>query len=98
MEIPEGFCLLIYARSGLATKHGLRPANCVGVIDSDYRGEIKVPLHCDLERGYAVRIYERVAQAMLAPVARVSAGFREVASLSETKRGTGGFGSTGVAL
>lgn len=93
MEIPEGYVGLIYARSGLGTKQGLAPANKVGVIDSDYRGEIIVALHN--HSGEDRRIYngDRIAQIIITPY--VHADFEEVAELSDTMRGAGGFGSTG---
>lgn len=93
MEIPEGYVGLIYARSGLGTKQGLAPANKVGVIDSDYRGEIIVALHN--HSGEDRRIYngDRIAQIIITPY--VHANFEEVAELSDTTRGAGGFGSTG---
>ena len=93
IEIPEGYVGLIYARSGLACKKGLAPANKVGVIDSDYRGEIKVALHnhsnssCNIEKG------ERIAQIVITPYLKCI--FEESAELSNTERGHGGFGSTG---
>ena len=89
---PE-WVALVYARSGLAIKHGLAPANCVGVIDSDYRGEIVVGLLNSSKEDYTIEPGERVAQLVIMPVtqARVSV----VEELDETERGTGGFGSTG---
>ena len=93
MEIPVGLFGAIYARSGLASKKGLRPANCVGVIDSDYRGEIMVALHNDTDLNQMIDNGERIAQLVLSPYA-VNA-FHEVSELSETVRGDGGFGSTG---
>lgn len=83
----------IYARSGLATKHGIIPANCVGVIDSDYRGEILVTLTNIGEKPYTVAPFERVAQMIIAPVRLPE--LREVSELGGTSRGAGGFGSTG---
>ncbi|MGN0204747.1 MAG: dUTP diphosphatase [Coprococcus sp.] len=93
MEIPEGFAGLIYARSGLATKKGLAPANKVGVIDADYRGEIMVPLHNHSNREAVIENGERIAQMVITPF--LMADFVETESLDETERGTGGFGSTG---
>jgi dUTP pyrophosphatase len=93
MEIPAGYAGLAYARSGLACKQDLAPANKVGVIDSDYRGEFIIALH---NHGREVRIIEhgeRIAQLVITPV--FTPGFTEVAELSDTKRGVGGFGSTG---
>lgn len=93
MEIPKGFAGLIYARSGLACKRGLAPANKVGVIDSDYRGEFIVVLH---NHGAAVQEIthgERIAQLVITPV--FTPGFAEVTDLTETERSVGGFGSTG---
>lgn len=92
-EIPEGYAGLIYARSGLATKFGVRPANCVAVIDSDYRGEILVPLRMDGDGFYEVKAGERIAQMVLTPV--LTPELEVVEELSETVRGEGGFGSTG---
>ena len=94
MEIPEGFGGFVYARSGLATKRGLAPANKVGVIDSDYRGQVMVSLHNHTEQPQTVEPGERVAQMVFAPV--YQAQFCEVDALQETERGTGGFGSTGT--
>lgn len=94
MEIPEGYAGFVYARSGLASKRGLRPANCVGVIDSDYRGEIKVALHNDSSETQTVYLDDRIAQIVIAPFLAVD--FNVVDELDETKRGEGGFGSTGV--
>lgn len=94
MEIPEGYAGLIYARSGLATKKGLAPANKVGVVDSDYRGEIMVPLHNHSQQAAVIEDGERIAQMILTPY--LTAVFTEAVSLDETERGTGGFGSTGT--
>ncbi|MGN0170618.1 MAG: dUTP diphosphatase [Lachnospiraceae bacterium] len=93
MEIPEGYFGGIFARSGLSTKEGLRPANCVGVIDSDYRGPILVPLHNDSNITREVVMGEKIAQMVILPYLAVE--FEEVEELAETKRGEGGFGSTG---
>ena len=93
MEIPRGYVGLIYARSGLATKKGLAPANKVGVIDSDYRGEIMVALYNHSDTAQTVENGERIAQIVLTPY--LCASFSEVDSLSDTERGEGGFGSTG---
>ncbi|MBE6757712.1 MAG: dUTP diphosphatase [Ruminococcaceae bacterium] len=93
MAIPAGLVGLVYARSGLATKRGLAPANKVGVIDSDYRGEIFVALHNHGEAAQSVENGERVAQLVLTPY--VTAAFQTVDSLDDTVRGAGGFGSTG---
>ena len=94
MEIEQGFAGFIYARSGLATKRGLAPANKVGVIDSDYRGQVMVSLHNHTDRPQTVEPGERVAQMVFAPV--YQAQFCEVDALQDTERGTGGFGSTGM--
>ncbi len=94
MAIPEGYVGLIFARSGLASKFGVAPANCVGVIDSDYRGEIIVPLQNSGESDYTVRPGDRIAQLMVTPAVR--ARLTLVDELDETARGTGGFGSTGT--
>lgn len=93
-ELPENTFGAIFARSGLATKEGLRPANCVGVIDSDYRGEIIVALHNDSEETRVVDNGERIAQLVLMPF--IPMEFEEVKELSETKRSSSGFGSTGM--
>lgn len=93
MELPQGYAGLIYARSGLATKKGLAPANKVGVIDSDYRGEVKVALHNHSNTPQAVSSGERVAQLVITPY--LTAKFVERNELSQTVRGAGGFGSTG---
>lgn len=93
MEIPVGFFGAIFARSGLASKQGLRPANCVGVIDSDYRGPIKVALHNDTDEGRYVNAGDRIAQLVL--IQYLNVDFVEKIELEETERGTGGFGSSG---
>ena len=94
LEIPEGFAGLIYARSGLASKRGLAPANKVGVVDCDYRGEIMVALHNHSEIEQVVSGGERIAQLVITPY--IVADFEESNELSETVRGEGGFGSTGT--
>ncbi len=94
MEIPEGLVGLIYARSGMACKKGVAPANKVGVIDSDYRGEIIVALYNHSETPLVVNNGERVAQMVYAPY--YHAQFTEVSELEDSVRGEGGFGSTGV--
>lgn len=94
MEIPTGLVGLIYARSGLASKKGLAPANKVGVIDSDYRGELMVALHNHGAVDQTIEPGERIAQLVLAPY--LAADFSVVDSLDDTARGTGGFGSTGT--
>ena len=94
MEIPEGYCGLVFARSGLATKRGLAPANKVGVIDADYRGEIMIPLHNHTDVTATVDAGERVAQIALVPF--LKAEFDECDELSDTVRGLSGFGSTGT--
>lgn len=93
MEIPEGLVGLVYARSGLAAKRGLAPANKVGVIDSDYRGEVMVALHNHGNAPQVIAPKERIAQIVFAPY--YTAEFAEVEELSDTVRGIGGFGSTG---
>lgn len=93
MELPQGFAGLIYARSGLATKKGLAPANKVGVVDCDYRGEVKVALHNHSETAQTVAAGERVAQLVITPY--ITARFVLKQTLSDTVRGGGGFGSTG---
>lgn len=93
LEIPDGLVGLIYARSGIATKRSLAPANKVGVIDSDYRGEIMVSLHNHSNSRQEISNKERIAQIVFAPYVAVE--FEETDSLSDTDRGVGGFGSTG---
>ena len=93
MEIPVGFAGLIYARSGLGTKQGLAPANKVGVVDSDYRGEFMVFLHNHSAEKRTVSHGDRVAQLLVTPV--FTPGFEETDELTDTARGAGGFGSTG---
>lgn len=94
MEIPEGLAGFIFARSGLASKRGLAPANKVGVIDSDYRGEIMVALHNHSNVSQSVESGERIAQMVFMPY--VKAQFTVCDELEETVRGEGGFGSTGT--
>lgn len=94
MEIPYGYVGLIYARSGLACKKGLAPANKVGVIDTDYRGEIMVALHNHSDNEITITDKERIAQLVIAPY--LKADFNQVDSLEDTVRGAGGFGSTGT--
>ena len=92
MQIPEGYFGGIYARSGLASKQGLRPANCVGIVDSDYRGEVMVALRNDTNEVRSVSAGERIAQIIIQPYLNVT--FVE-GELDDTERGAGGFGSTG---
>ena len=92
-EIPEGYTMLVFPRSGMSTKQGLRLANCVAVIDSDYRGELFVPLYNDSRTAQYVKAGDRIAQAMLVKSDQID--LEEVNELSETIRGAGGFGSTG---
>lgn len=94
MEIPLNYAGLIYARSGLACKKGLAPANKVGVIDADYRGEVIVALHNHSKDNIVVEHGERIAQLVIAPF--LTAQFEETDELEDTIRGTGGFGSTGA--
>ena len=91
---PEGTFGAIYARSGLATKSGLRPANCVGVCDYDYTGEYIVPLRNDDNVPHLIKNGDRIAQLVFAPYLAIE--FEEVNELKPTKRGAGGFGSTGI--
>ena len=93
MELPRGYAGLIYARSGLACKRGLAPANKVGVVDSDYRGEFIVALHNHGTQPQTISTGERIAQLVVTPV--LIPEYVEVEALSDTQRGTGGFGSTG---
>ena len=92
-ELPEGTFAAIYPRSGIATKRGLRPANCVGVCDSDYRGEYIIALHNDTDEMQSVEPGERIAQMILLPYIEMK--FNEVNELSDTERGEGGFGGSG---
>lgn len=94
MQIPDGLVGLIYARSGIATKRGLAPANKVGVIDSDYRGEIMVALHNHSDKEATIADGERIAQIVFTPY--MAANFSVVEELDDTERGAGGFGSTGT--
>ena len=93
MEIPVGYGGFIYARSGLASKKGLAPANKVGVVDADYRGEVMVALYNQSSNEQTIAPQERIAQLIIAPFLKVD--FKEVEELNDTERGTGGFGSTG---
>ena len=92
MAIPEGYAGLIYARSSLGSKKGLAPANKVGVVDADYRGEVKVPLFNHSKEVQTVNPNERIAQIIFTPYLKVE--FEETEELNDTERGTGGFGST----
>lgn len=92
-EVPDGHVLKIYGRSGHAFKHGMRLANCVAIIDSDYRGTVKIKLAYDEWSTHVVEKGERIAQGIIVPIPKVE--FVEVRDLSETERGNGGFGSTG---
>ena len=93
LAIPQGFVGLVYARSGLATKQGLAPANKVGVIDADYRGELMVALHNHSNESHTVECGDRIAQLVIAPY--LTAQFTQQEELDDTVRGEGGFGSTG---
>ena len=94
VAIQDGYFGVIYARSGLATKQGLRPANCVGVIDSDYRGEVIVALHNDTNDIRNIKAGDRIAQLIIQPCPDVELNL--VDDLNNTDRGNGGFGSTGA--
>ncbi|MCD8094721.1 MAG: dUTP diphosphatase [Ruminococcus sp.] len=94
LDAESGYVLLIYARSSLAAKHGIAPANCVGVVDLDYRGEIFIPLHNSSSFDFTVNDGERVAQLVVTPI--VTPEIVEADELDETQRGSGGFGSTGT--
>ena len=94
LEIPAGYAGLVYARSGLASKRGLAPANKVGVIDADYRGEVMVALHNHAAESQTVGHGERIAQLVVAPFLAVD--YEEADELTDTARGAGGFGSTGT--
>lgn len=93
IEPPTGYFGGIFARSGLSTKHGIRPANCVGVCDNDYRGEYIVPIHNDSDEPYTINNGDRIAQLIFLPYSDIY--FEEVADFEDTDRGAGGFGSTG---
>ncbi len=93
MEIPEGYFGAIFARSGLSCKQGLRPSTCVSVIDSDYRGEVKVPLYNDSKEIRHISKGDRISQLVILPY--LDTDIQEVNTLEKTERGTGGFGSTG---
>lgn len=93
IAVPDGYFGAIFARSGLATKQGLRPANCVGVCDSDYRGEYIIAIHNDTDEERVIENGDRIAQLVIMPYLAVS--FSEVDELDATERGAGGFGSTG---
>ncbi|HCO61971.1 MAG TPA: dUTP diphosphatase [Clostridiales bacterium] len=95
LAIPQGYVGLVYARSGLATKQGLAPANKVGVIDSDYRGELMVALYNQSGQVRTVSCGDRIAQLVITPY--LTAQFEEREALDDTQRGAGGFGSTGLA-
>ncbi|MBR5903507.1 MAG: dUTP diphosphatase [Clostridia bacterium] len=94
IELPVGYAALVYARSGMALKKGIAPANKVGVVDSDYRGEIMVSLHNHTDEDVQIEEGERIAQLVIAPV--VLPDFVVCDSLGDTDRGAGGFGSTGT--
>ena len=95
LEIPRGTMGAIFARSGIATKRGLRPANCVGILDPDYRGNVIVPLHNDSDEPQYVEPGERIAQLIFLSFGTLP-NWEEVDELSETERGEGGFGSSGT--
>ncbi len=95
MAVPSGYFGGIFARSGLSVKEGLRPSNCVGVVDSDYRGEVKVALYNDSSQSRVIERGERIAQLLILPY--LAPEFEETEALDETGRGDGGFGHTGKA-
>ena len=92
-ELPRGYFGGIFARSGLSTKRGIRPATCVSVIDSDYRGSVGVPLHNDTDEPRLIEPYERVAQMVIIPIPEIELVLAD--TLTETERASGGFGSSG---
>lgn len=94
MELPEGYAGLIYPRSGIASKRGLAPANKVGVVDPDYRGEFMVAMHNHSSKPASIEPGERIVQLVITPF--LTADFKEAEELSDTSRGEGGFGSTGA--
>ncbi len=93
MEVTEGYAIFLYARSGLASKFGIAPANKVGVVDPDYRGDITVALYNHSSESYTIKKGEKIAQMVIAPY--IKASFDVVEKLDNTERGNGGFGSTG---
>ena len=93
VEVPQGYAMMIYSRSGHGFKNNMRLSNCVGVLDSGYRGPVMVKLTCDRQIQYVPKVGDRIAQAMLIPVPVVT--FEEVTELSDSERGDGGFGSSG---
>lgn len=93
VELPKGTFGAIYARSGLGIKHGIVPANCVGIVDEDYRGEIVVALHNHSDKPFVFKFGDRIAQLVIQPY--IAADINVVDELSDTERGNGGFGSTG---
>lgn len=93
LEIPKGYVGMLFARSGLASKEGIKPRNCVGIIDSDYRGNVGVMLENDTSKQYIVQVGDRVAQLVVVPIELYE--FEVVDELSTTERADGGFGSTG---
>ena len=93
VEVPQGYAMMIYSRSGHGFKNNMRLSNCVGVLDSGYRGTVMVKLTCDRQIQYIPKVGDRIAQAMLIPVPVVQ--FEEVTELSDSERGEGGFGSSG---
>ncbi len=95
IETPPGYAAFLYGRSGLGVKHGIAPANCVGVCDADYRGEVIIGLHNHSPEAFTIQPGDRIAQVVIAPV--LCAVFEETGTLSPTQRGEGGFGSTGIA-
>ena len=92
-ELPDGYFAGIFARSGIAARDGLRPANCVGICDSDYRGNYIVAIHNDSDTARIIEVHQKIAQMIVLPYLPLE--FEEVEELSETTRGAGGFGSTG---
>ena len=94
VAVPSGYWGGVYARSGIATKQGLRPANAVGVVDADYRGEVVVALHNDSTKPRVIHHGDRIAQFIITPVPEIT--YEEAADLDDTERGYGGFGHTGV--
>lgn len=95
LEVPCGYAAFLYGRSGLGVKYGISPANCVGVCDADYRGEVIIGLHNHSSQPFTVNPHDRIAQVVIAPV--LDAVFQETDELSGTGRGSGGFGSTGLS-
>lgn len=95
ISVPENTAAMLYPRSGLAVKHGITLSNCVGVIDSDYRGEIKIGIINQSDKVFTINDGDRIAQIVITPIIKAKPFFTDL--LDETARGSGGFGSTGIS-